>query len=58
MYGSSMFPLTLRAIQHFSQYEPVIMAGVGALHNDDSLKIYQAGAQYFQPHELIWRNYN
>jgi dihydroorotate dehydrogenase len=58
MYGSSMFPLTLRAIQHLSQYETVIIAGVGAFHNDDPLKIYQAGAQHFQPHELIWRDYN
>ncbi len=58
MFGPSMLPLSLRAINHLSQLDKSIIAGVGALSNEDIQMIFQAGAQYFQPHELIWRNYN
>lgn len=58
MFGPSMLPLTIRAINHLSHLDTVVIAGVGALSKENIQLIFHAGAQYFQPHELIWRDYN
>lgn len=58
LYGPAMLPLTLGAINHLSYLETAIIAGVGCLSSEDIQTIYHAGASYFQPHELIWRDYS
>lgn len=56
LYGKSIFPLTLNAVQHLSSLEKPIFAGVGALHEHQISILLEAGASNFQAHELIWRN--
>lgn len=57
LYGASILPLTLNAINHLQNINKPIFAGVGAITQEDIEKIYQSGAAVFQAHELVWRNY-
>ena len=56
LYGRSMLPLTLRAIQHLTSFEKPIYAGVGVLQESQISSLFEIGAHNFQGHELIWRN--
>ncbi len=56
LYGNSIFPLTLNAVQQLSSLEKPIFAGVGALCEHQISIILETGASNFQAHELIWRN--
>jgi len=57
LYGRSIFPLTLHAVQHLTSFEKPIYAGVGVLHESQISNLLEIGAHNFQGHELIWRNY-
>ena len=56
LYGRSIFPLTLRAVQHLTSFEKPIYAGVGVLKESQISSLSEIGAHNFQGHELIWRN--
>jgi len=56
LFGSSIFPLTLHAVQHLSSFEKPIFAGAGVLHESQLSRLFDMGAHNFQGHELIWRN--
>lgn len=56
LFGRSIFPLTLHAVQHLSSFEKPIFAGVGVLHETQITRLFEMGAHNFQGHELIWRN--
>jgi hypothetical protein len=56
LYGRSIFPLTLRAVQHLTSFEKPIYAGVGVLQESQISNLSEIGAHNFQGHELIWRN--
>lgn len=57
LFGASILPLTLNAIDHLRTMNKPVLAGVGAITHQDIEKIYQSGASVFQAHELVWRNY-
>ncbi|HSM25482.1 MAG TPA: hypothetical protein VK856_11515, partial [Anaerolineaceae bacterium] len=57
LYGESVLPLTLHAINHLKELNIPVLAGVGAITSKDIEKIYVSGATVFQAHELVWRNY-
>jgi len=57
LYGASILPLTLNAIDHLQTLNKPVFAGVGAITHQDIEKIFQSGASVFQAHELVWRNY-
>lgn len=56
LYGRSIFPLTLHAVQHLSFFEKPIYAGAGVANESQIFKLFEIGAHNFQGHELIWRN--
>jgi hypothetical protein len=56
LYGRSILPLTLRAIQHLTLFEKPIFGGVGVLQESQISSLFEIGAHNFQGHELIWRN--
>ncbi len=56
LFGSSMFPLTLHAIQHLSSSEKPIYAGAGVVNESQISQLLEMGAHNFQGYELIWRD--
>jgi dihydroorotate dehydrogenase len=56
LYGRSIFPLTLHAVQHLTSFEKPIYAGVGVLQESQISSLLEIGAHNFQGHELIWRD--
>jgi len=56
LYGNSMFPLTMNAIQYLLALDKPIFSGVGALNAQQISMLQEIGASNFQAHELIWRN--
>lgn len=57
LYGRSIFPLTLHAVQHLFSFGKPVFAGAGVLHESQISRLLEMGAHNFQGHELIWRNH-
>ena len=57
MYGESVFPLTMHAVQHLSTLQKPIFAGVGVTKKEYLCDLFSCGAHNFQAHELIWRDF-
>jgi hypothetical protein len=56
LYGNSIFPLTLNAVQHLSSIGKPIFAGAGVFCEQQISMLLETGASNLQVHELVWRN--